>query len=146
MRDSEIKERKYHFVCFRCGYLIRIGEKMVSLSVSVETPTEDGGLNGREATTISSLCSGCASILFSQAIMRDPGLMMPRALDTEDDEEEDVEEETNEESGYFRNIQDMLETVYYGSASEDDAEVGSAEYEERIHREVTKWGNDISLN
>ena len=50
---------------------------MVSLSVSVETPNEDGGLEGSEATAISSLCSGCASVLLGQAIIRDTSLMMP---------------------------------------------------------------------
>ena len=77
MEDFKITGQKYNFVCFRCGCIIRTGQEMVSLSVSVETPTEDGGLEGSEATTISSLCSGCAAILLSQAIMRDPGLMMP---------------------------------------------------------------------
>jgi len=77
MQDSESTRQKYSFFCFRCGCVINAGENMVSLSVSIETPTEDGGLEGSEATTISSLCSGCSAILLSQAVMRDPDLMMP---------------------------------------------------------------------
>lgn len=126
MRDFRITEQKYDFVCFRCGCIIKTGEKMVSLSVSVETPTEDGGLESIDATAISTLCSGCASVLLGQAITRDPGLMVPHERETED-EEADIEEETNESSGYFNSIQDMLETVYYGSASEEDGEQEQAE-------------------
>lgn len=77
MKDFKIPVQKYDFVCFRCGCIIRTGEKMVSLSTSVETPTEDGGLESSSATAISTLCSGCASVLLGQAIARDPSLMMP---------------------------------------------------------------------
>lgn len=77
MKDSGIIRQKYSFVCFRCSCIIRTGEKMVSLSVSVETPTEDGGLETSEATAISTLCSGCASVLLGQAITSNPSLMMP---------------------------------------------------------------------
>jgi len=77
MEDYRIDEEKYNFVCFRCGCIIRTGDKMVSLSVTVETPTEDGGIEGSESITISALCYGCASILLGQAIMHDPDLMMP---------------------------------------------------------------------
>lgn len=145
MKDFKNTEQKYHFVCFRCGCIIKTGEKMVNLSVSVETPTEDGGLESRDAITISSLCSGCASVLLGEAITRDPSLMMPAERETEDDDVE-IEEETDENPDYFNSIQDILETVYYGSASEEDADVGSAEREDKSHREVTKWRNDISLN
>jgi tetratricopeptide (TPR) repeat protein len=92
MKDFKITGQKYNFVCFRCGCIIRTGEKMVSLSVSVETPTEDGGLESSDATAISTLCSGCASVLLSQAITRDPSLMMPleEHAEQEQAEEEDL--------------------------------------------------------
>jgi len=77
VRDFEITEQEYHFVCFRCGCIIMIGERMLSLNVSVESPTEDDSVELSEATAISTLCSGCAAILLGQAIMHTPGLMMP---------------------------------------------------------------------
>jgi tetratricopeptide (TPR) repeat protein len=89
MEDFSMPGQKYNFVCFRCGCIIRTGEKMVSLTVSVETPTEDGGLESRDATTISTLCSGCASVLLGQAITRDPSLMMPLREHTQQDQAEE---------------------------------------------------------
>jgi tetratricopeptide (TPR) repeat protein len=90
MKDFKITGPKYDFVCFRCGCIIRTGEKMVSLSVSVETPTENGGLESSDATAISTLCFGCASVLLGQAITHDSSLMMPLA---EHAEQEDTEED-----------------------------------------------------
>lgn len=95
MKDFKITGQRYNFVCFRCGCIIRPGEKMVSLSVSVETPTEDGGLEASDANAISTRCSGCASVLLGQAITRDPRLMMPPAEHPEQEqtEEEDLSDE-----------------------------------------------------
>lgn len=90
MEHPKITGQKYDFVCLRCGCIIKTGEKMVSLSVSVETPTDDGGLESSDATAISTLCSGCASVLLGQAITRHPSLMMPLA---EHPEQEQPEEE-----------------------------------------------------
>jgi len=92
MEDSEITEHKYNFVCFRCGGIIKTGEKMVNMCVSVETPTENGSLEYIEGTAVSSLCFGCASVLLSKAIVSDPKLMMPPAQDL-------VEEVKEEEDG-----------------------------------------------
>jgi Flp pilus assembly protein TadD len=89
MQDLKITGQNYDFVCFRCGCIIKTGEKMVSLSVSVETPTEDGGLESIDATAISTLCSGCASVLLGQAITRDPSLMMPLAQHAEQEQAEE---------------------------------------------------------
>ena len=89
MQDLKITGQKYNFVCFRCGCIIKTGEKMVSLTVSVETPTEDGGLESIDATAISTLCSGCASVLLGQAITRDPSLMMPLAQHAEQEQAEE---------------------------------------------------------
>jgi tetratricopeptide (TPR) repeat protein len=135
MEDSKITEQKYHFVCFRCGCIIKTGEKMVSLSVSVETPTEDGGLESSDATAISTLCSGCASVLLSKAIVSDPKLMMPRGQEPEDDEIEEIDEDETEDEidtdfSYFKNIDDMFETVYYGDPSEEDDDVNTGKGEE----------------
>jgi hypothetical protein len=122
MKDFKITEQKYNFVCFRCGCVIKTGEKMVSLTVSVETPTEDGGLESIDATAISTLCSGCASVLLSKSIVSDPKLMMPpeQGVRDEENDEVDIDKETNESFPYFNSIQDMLETVYYGSPSDED--------------------------
>jgi hypothetical protein len=135
MKDLKITEEKYDFVCFRCGCVIRTGEKMVSLTVSVETPTEDGGLESIDATAISTLCSGCASVLLSKSIVSDPKLMMPREQEPEDEEIEEIDEDEIEDEidtgfSYFKNIEDMLETVYYGYPSEEDDEVSSSDGEE----------------
>lgn len=89
MQDMEMLRQRYNFVCFRCGCIIKTGEKMVSLSISVETPTYDGGLESSDATSISTLCSGCASLLLGQAITRDPSLMMPLSQRSEQDETEE---------------------------------------------------------
>ena len=97
MEDFEIKEQKSNFVCFRCGCIIKPGEKMVSSSVTVETPTEDGELDVIESVGISTLCTGCASVLLSQAITSDPSLMMPLEQDSGileyDDDISSIEEE-----------------------------------------------------
>lgn len=77
MDDLEIEEHRYNFVCFRCGRIIKPGENMVSLSVSIETPTDDDSLQATDSTAISTLCFGCALVLLSQIITRDPSLMMP---------------------------------------------------------------------
>jgi tetratricopeptide (TPR) repeat protein len=110
MKDFKITEQRYNFVCFRCGCIIRTGEKMVSLSVGVETLTEDGGLESSDATAISTLCFGCASVLLGQAITGDPSLMMPLAKHAEQD---DTEEEdfplTNEDGENERSIPIMGE-------------------------------------
>jgi len=89
MQDLKIAGQKYDFVCFRCGCIIKAGEKMVSLTVSVETPIGDGGLESNDATAISTLCSGCASVLLGQAITRDPSLMMPLAQHAEQEQAEE---------------------------------------------------------
>jgi len=77
MDDYEISEGTHSFFCFRCGDSIEAGEKMVSLSVTFETPTDDDAVEVTEAGTVSTLCQGCASVLLCRAITRDPRLMMP---------------------------------------------------------------------
>lgn len=49
---------------------------MHTVSASIETPTGDGSVNVVESDAISSLCSGCASVLLSQAVIADK-LVMP---------------------------------------------------------------------
>lgn len=96
MENHETTDQKYNFVCFRCGCIIKTGEKMVNLSVTVETPTEDDTLQVAEATTVSTLCQGCAAVLLSQAITRDSSLMMPpphKSRGEDDEGEEEYEDE-----------------------------------------------------
>jgi Flp pilus assembly protein TadD len=118
MQDMEVIRQKYNFVCFRCGCIIRTGENMVSLSVSVETPTEDGGLESSDATAISTLCSGCASVLLSQAITRDPRLMMPLAEHAEQEQAEEDLSLTNKDDDNERSITAMRE--YHDGMDETD--------------------------
>jgi len=77
MEDYEIGEGTHSFFCLRCGDFIEAGEKMVSLSLTLENPTDDGAVEITEAGTVSTLCQGCAAVLLSRAITRDPRLMMP---------------------------------------------------------------------
>jgi tetratricopeptide (TPR) repeat protein len=118
MQDLKITGQRYNFVCFRCGCIIRAGEKMVSLSVSVETPTEDGGLESSDATAISTLCSGCASVLLGQAITRDPRLMMPLAEHAEQEQAEEGLSLTNKDDDNERSISAMRE--YHDGMDETD--------------------------
>jgi len=138
MQDTESSRQKYNFVCLRCGRIIGTGEKMVSLSVSIDTPTEDGGLESSGATAISTLCSGCASILLSRAIVSDPELMMPHEQEPEDEDEEIDEDETEDQIdtdfSYFESIDDMLERVHYGDPSEEDDEVSNGDEEDEPRR------------
>jgi len=109
MQDLKITGQKYDFVCFRCGCIIKAGEKMVSLTVSVETPTGDGGLESNDASAISTLCSGCASVLLSQAITRDPSLMMPLAQHADQEQAEEDLSLTNKNDENERSITTMQE-------------------------------------
>jgi len=77
MEDYEISNGTHSFFCLRCGDFIEAGEKMVSLSLTLESPTDDGAVEITEAGTVSTLCQGCAAVLLSRAITRDPRLMMP---------------------------------------------------------------------
>ena len=56
MGDHEISEGTRNFFWFRCGGAIKTGEKMVTLSITVETPTGDDVVEVLEANAISNLC------------------------------------------------------------------------------------------
>ena len=77
MENHEISEGTHSFFCFRCGCIIEAGGKMVSLSVSLETPAAQDVVEIIEASSISTLCLNCAAVLLGQAIAGDPSLMMP---------------------------------------------------------------------
>ncbi len=77
MKDSAVRKHKYDFVCFRCGCIIGAGEKMVSLSVTLETPTGHDVVEILEASAISTLCLNCAAALLGQAVACDSSLIMP---------------------------------------------------------------------
>jgi len=66
----------FSFVCFRCGRVIEPKDKMLTVSVSVETPRDDGSIDGVESYAISSLCFCCASVILTEAVV-DKGLTMP---------------------------------------------------------------------
>ena len=119
----------FDFVCFRCASTVRPGQRMVNMSVSIETPTDFSSVRSIEATTVSTLCVPCAAVLLSRAIVSRPKLMMPPERETEDEDLE-TEEEDEGSSGYFGSIRDMLETVHYGCDPEEDAEVSDAEGED----------------
>lgn len=61
MEGIESARQEDQHVCFRCGGVIEIGEKMVTLSVAVETPIGDEAVEVLEANAISTLCPACAS-------------------------------------------------------------------------------------
>ena len=63
MGDYEISEGTHSLFCLRCGEFIEAGEKMVSLSLTLESPTDDGAVEITEAGTVSTLCQGCAAVL-----------------------------------------------------------------------------------
>jgi tetratricopeptide (TPR) repeat protein len=77
---------KYHFVCFRCDRIIEPGERMHTLSASIETPTEDGSVGVIVSQDISCLCGDCASVLLAEAAIGEKLTMPPAA--TEGTEEE----------------------------------------------------------
>ena len=97
MQPVESKKREDQHVCFRCGGAIEVGQKMVTLSVTVETPTGDDVVEVLEANAISTLCPACASILLGQAIASDLGLMLP--LPREGKEDPDTETHNHNSSG-----------------------------------------------
>jgi len=84
----ENSEGTHSFFCFRCGCIIGAGGKMVSLSVSLETPTGHDAVEIVEASAISTLCLSCAAVLLGQAIAGDPSLMMPLPEDARSHQEE----------------------------------------------------------
>lgn len=67
------------FVCFRCKTTIKPREKMFTISVSLETPEEDGSVQVNENYAISSLCLGCASVILVEAVVAKK-LTMPGPL------------------------------------------------------------------
>lgn len=66
----------FSFVCFRCGGVIEPKDKMLTVSVSVETPKDDGSIDCVGSYPISSLCFCCASVILTEAVI-DKGLTMP---------------------------------------------------------------------
>ncbi|MFC1970918.1 hypothetical protein ACFLV0_03160 [Chloroflexota bacterium] len=92
MENIGISEQKLNFVCFRCGCKIKVGENMVSMSISMETPTQDDSIKHIESAAVSTLCFPCASILLSESIVADKQMMMPPAQEIEEEEEEYDEE------------------------------------------------------
>ncbi len=68
---------KLNLVCFRCDRIIEPGERMHTVSASIETPTEDGSVNVLACDAVSQLCGGCASVLLSEAVIAE-NLVMPQ--------------------------------------------------------------------
>jgi tetratricopeptide (TPR) repeat protein len=73
------KDRPLRVACFRCGTVIQPHEKMLTVHVSAETPTEDGALEFLEDHAISQLCSECASVILTEAVIKER-LTMPSTL------------------------------------------------------------------
>ena len=71
MRDVESTKQEHDHVCFRCGGAIEVGEKMVTLSVTVEIPIGDDVVEVLEANAISTLCPACAST--TDSLRQHPG-------------------------------------------------------------------------
>ena len=98
MKGCETRKQRYDHTCFRCGGVIEAGEKMVTLSVTVETPVGDDVVEVVEAGAVSTLCTACASILLSQAIACDPSLMMPLPKGMLSEEEGDTSDHINSQN------------------------------------------------
>ena len=93
MNNSGDVQPKLNFVCFRCGSIIKAEDRMMSLSISLETPTEDDAIQQLENIAVSSLCFACASLMLSEAIVADKHLMMPKRevpQEVEDEDEKDI--------------------------------------------------------
>ncbi|MFH1031211.1 MAG: hypothetical protein V1767_01370 [Chloroflexota bacterium] len=65
MRNNSRREKR-NIACHRCGNIIKPGEKMITIAASLETPRRDGSIELLEVSTVSSVCSSCASILSSE--------------------------------------------------------------------------------
>jgi hypothetical protein len=87
----------FDFVCSRCDRIIKPDERMLTISVSTETPTRKGAVECIESYAISSLCLSCASILLSEAVIN-KGLVTPTTIP----EEVGVSGTTTEETMHSR--------------------------------------------
>jgi hypothetical protein len=65
MKNEKISGTRYKFACTNCGKTIEPGEKMLTLSASLETPLSDGTLECLDNSAISQVCSHCSSMLSS---------------------------------------------------------------------------------
>ena len=65
MRNDEVSQQKFNFVCYNCGRTIIPGEKMLTIYTSIETPNLDGSIEQIESSVIYSVCLSCASDLTS---------------------------------------------------------------------------------
>jgi hypothetical protein len=110
---------QFNFVCFRCGGIIKPDERMITVSVSLETPTRDNSIESIDCTSISSLCFPCAAILISKAVVSDDQLMMPPLREVEVIQEE----ETNiKEAEDFSNSKDILDILVNSIPSDSKAD------------------------
>jgi len=65
-KNNEVLLPEYKFTCFKCGSIIKPGEKMLTVSARLETPNRDGSIKRIGSPTVSSVCSSCASLLSSE--------------------------------------------------------------------------------
>lgn len=114
---------KYNFVCFRCNRIIEPGERMHTLSASIETPTEDGSVGVIVSQDISCLCGDCASVLLAEAAIGEKLTMPPAA--TEGTEEE-VSKGSNEAVLSSANSR-MKPDILISSISDDGKGEGALE-------------------
>ena len=66
MKNKNVFEQEFGFACYNCGRMIIPGERMLTMSASLETPNWDGSVDVIENSAISIVCSSCASILSSE--------------------------------------------------------------------------------
>jgi len=71
--------KMFNFVCFRCGRVIEPKDKMLTISLSIETPRDDSSVDGIESYAISTLCLCCASVILTEAVIN-KGLVMPAPI------------------------------------------------------------------
>jgi len=63
MGNGEVHQQEFGFACYNCGRIILPGEKMLTMSASLEMPNEDGSVQVIESTAIAIVRYSCSSIL-----------------------------------------------------------------------------------
>ena len=119
--SGESSEKKYYISCSRCGHVIKPGEKILTFMTSNETQNRDGSVECLDAAAMSSLCSLCASIILTEAVIA-KGFTSPKpvegdvtAVEIEDnDADEEIPEDELEDDEEEKSDGMMAETSIEG--------------------------------
>ena len=123
--------------CSKCGETLNPKELIFSISLNMGSPDNNNSLVANQSKTITSICFDCASFILAEEITLSSELMpWFKEINDDDDETDDDEDEgegdisalagcKKREFDTFKDIDDMLERVSYGS--EDDNKKNSEE-------------------